>query len=63
MKPHRPSDKPIPKTCPLCRSYVEFYIKNMPHDPEKPFMGKCAYCGKSFSLDECIDNEKKIRNI
>jgi len=48
--------------CPACGSYVEFYIKNLPHDSEKPFMGKCAHCGKSFSLEECKDKKPKGEN-
>ncbi|MDR0473590.1 MAG: hypothetical protein LBH43_07970 [Treponema sp.] len=51
----RPSDLPILKTCPECGAYVEFYIKDMPHDPKKKLTGKCARCGKYFGIDECKD--------
>ena len=52
MKDSRPSAEPILKTCPHCGAYVEFYVKNLPHNPQEPWRGRCKLCGQSWTMKE-----------
>ena len=53
MKDTRPSSVPISKTCPDCKGFVLFKIKELPHNPQEPWRGRCDQCGQSWTMEEC----------